>query len=448
MRKLLERGYLPDDTAEERLKKSSLLLMAFPFSVAGLLWGALYFAKGLYLPGWIPFTYGLLSLLSIGHFVLTRKFRFFRFSQLLLVLLLPFFLQLSLGGFIPGSAVILWAALSPLGALAFYNIRYSLYWFGAFSLLLIAAFLLEGFLVMPEPAPTAKFIQWLFLLNILSVSSLVYLLQYYFVGKQLELKKAVEEKNAEIASKNKEITDSINYARRIQYALLANEGILKENLEDFFILFRPKDIVSGDFYWAARSGESFYLAVCDSTGHGVPGAFMSLLNISLLNEAINEKKLADVGGICDYVRQKLVEYVSKDGAQDGMDGVLLCFKHGRLSSYAAAHNAPLLVRQQAAIEMSADKMPIGKGENASGFSTFAMPAQAGDMLYLFTDGYADQFGGPKGKKFKYSRLKELLVSVAGKPLAEQQRVLEETHLEWKGELEQTDDLLLIGMRLQ
>jgi serine phosphatase RsbU (regulator of sigma subunit) len=448
MKKLFERGYLPGDSEEDKLKKSSLLLMAIPFSFAGIIWGALYFANGLYLPGWIPFSYGILSFLSVVHFLLFRKFRFFRFSQILLILLLPFFLQLSLGGFIPGSAVILWAILSPLGALAFYNIRYSLFWFAAFMLLLLVAYALDDKLAAPGPAVSGAFVLRLMLLNLMSISAFIYLLQYHFVGKQQALKKAVDEKNAEIGQKNKEITDSINYARRIQYALLAHESLLAAALPEFFIFFKPKDIVSGDFYWATRSRDGLYLAVCDSTGHGVPGAFMSLLNISLLNEAINEKQLAEPGAVCDYVRNKLIEYISQEGGQDGMDGALLHFNtKDETVRYAAAHNAPLLVSGGQAVELPADKMPIGRGESNARFSTHLVPARRGDMLYFFTDGYADQFGGPKGKKFKYGQLKQLLVDLAGKPLAEQQRALEETFESWKGSLEQTDDVLVIGVRV-
>jgi serine phosphatase RsbU (regulator of sigma subunit) len=262
-----------------------------------------------------------------------------------------------------------------------------------------------------------------------------------------------------IEEKNKEILDSINYAKRIQYTLLASDEVLKKYLPEHFVLFQPKDIVSGDFYWFSHgeNDETFYLAVCDSTGHGVPGAFMSLLNITYLNEAINEKKISEPGKILDYVREKLIKNVSHDGAKDGMDATLLKFKvqGSKLEiSYAAAHNCPFLVRNGELIEMPFDKMPVGMDEYKHPFTTHPLPAKKGDMIYLGTDGYADQFGGEKfgvkkagGKKFKKSNLKKLLTEVASDKLETQNSKLQTAFTDWKGDLEQVDDVCIIGIRI-
>ncbi len=406
IQKILSRGHLPTDTEDEKIKKSTLVVMAFPFAFMGCMWGALYIYNGLLLPGLIPFCYGILSLISVGIFLASQKFKFFRFSQILLILLLPFFLQISLGGFIPSSSVILWAVVSPLGAMAFYEGKHSLMWFVAFILMTIVAFFVNDYL--PEYFNwniSQTFINGMFLMNIIGVSLLIYLLQYYFFSKQAELKKSVEIKSAVIHENNKEITDSIYYAKRIQYTLLANENLLKNNLTDHFILYKPKDIVSGDFYWATSKNDKFYLAACDSTGHGVPGAFMSLLNISFLNEAINERGILAPNEICGHVRTKLVESISQDGGQDGMDGVLVCLeKEKKKLSFAAAYNAPILIRNNKVIEFEADKMPIGKGERSENFKQQTVDVESGDIFYLYTDGYTDQFGGPKGKKFKYKQM--------------------------------------------
>lgn len=262
-----------------------------------------------------------------------------------------------------------------------------------------------------------------------------------------------------IEEKNKEILDSINYARRIQYTLLASDEVLKKYLPEHFVLFQPKDIVSGDFYWFSHgeNDDTFYLAVCDSTGHGVPGAFMSLLNITYLNEAINEKKIAEPGKILDYVREKLIKNVSQDGAKDGMDATLLKFEVGSSISkvtYAAAHNCPFLVRNGELIEMPFDKMPVGMDEYKHPFTTHHLPAKKGDLIYLGTDGYADQFGGEKfgvkkagGKKFKKSNLKKLLVEIANSKLETQNSKLQTAFTDWKGDLEQVDDVCIIGIRI-
>ncbi|HRE73768.1 MAG TPA: tetratricopeptide repeat protein [Flavobacteriales bacterium] len=257
---------------------------------------------------------------------------------------------------------------------------------------------------------------------------------------------SIREQKDIIEEKQKEITDSINYARRIQFALLAHEEVMKNELPEHFVLFQPKDIVSGDFYWATKKDADFYLAVCDSTGHGVPGAFMSLLNISFLNEAITEKVIKEPGAILDHTRSRLISNISQQGQKDGMDGILLRFSKQQIS-YAAAHNNPVIVRNGELIELPADKMPIGQSDYENTFNTHFPELQKGDMLYLYTDGYADQFGGPKGKKFKYSTLNQLLIQISQSPLSEQKSILETTIQNWKGDLEQVDDICVIGIRV-
>lgn len=261
-------------------------------------------------------------------------------------------------------------------------------------------------------------------------------------------KEMVEQKNHIIEEKQKEILDSIQYAKRIQGSILAHHEFLDENLPNNFVLFKPKDIVSGDFYWAAKHENKFYLAVCDSTGHGVPGAFMSLLNIGFLNEAIKERYISEPHKIFDYVRERLTTTVSKEGQKDGFDGILLCFdKTTNQITYAAAHNAPILISNQQLTELPKDKMPIGIGERQESFRLHTISAMPGDILYLYTDGYADQFGGEKGKKFKYKQLEDLLFANRQLALQEQLHVLNQTFENWRGNLEQVDDVCLIGIRL-
>ena len=273
-----------------------------------------------------------------------------------------------------------------------------------------------------------------------------------------EQKKLVEDKNGEILS-------SINYAKRIQYTLLAHDDLLKNHLKEHFVLFKPKDIVSGDFYWAThvpavynsdktlKRPSMFYLAVCDSTGHGVPGAFMSLLSIGFIAEAINEKQLFEPHLIFNYVRNRLTESVSKDGQKDGFDGILVCFEINdqesgyRRITYAAANNAPVLVSGNQMLHLPYDKMPVGVGEYNRSFQLNEINSYKDASLYLYTDGFADQFGGPKGKKFKYKQLDELLLAGNHLKTEEQKQKLNETFDHWKGELEQVDDVCMIGIKL-
>lgn len=248
-----------------------------------------------------------------------------------------------------------------------------------------------------------------------------------------------------------EMIDSINYAKRIQFALLAHQDLLKENLPEHFVFFKPKDIVSGDFYWATKKDGYFYLAVCDSTGHGVPGAFMSLLNISFLNEAINEKNITAPNEVLNHVRARLIENI--DGAKDGMDGIVLKFKIPQANEYisfieyAAAHNAPILVRNSEMKILEKDKMPVGQGEHLNSFILHSISLEKGDTLYLYTDGFADQFGGPKGKKFKYKSLNQLLLSNVTDSMLNQKGILDSTIHNWQGNLEQVDDICVVGIKI-
>lgn len=257
-----------------------------------------------------------------------------------------------------------------------------------------------------------------------------------------------------IEEKNKEITDSINYAQRIQRALLASKQLLDTHLNEYFVFFKPKDIVSGDFYWASVLADgSFAVVTADSTGHGVPGAIMSMLNISCLNEAVNGQKLVNTNDILNYTRSKIIQHLANDGSaeggKDGMDCSLIKYdKKNNKVFYSAANNPVWLVRSNELIEFDPDKMPVGKHDRDSvSFTQYEISVEKGDMIYAITDGFPDQFGGPKGKKFMYKKLKELLVSISVLPMQEQKQQLSSVFDEWKGDLEQVDDVCIIGVHL-
>ena len=301
-----------------------------------------------------------------------------------------------------------------------------------------------------------------------------------FREKKLTKEKVVLENKVEIRTKelkqekikveeaHKEITDSIHYAKRIQRALLASDILLKKNLPEYFVLYKPKDIVSGDFYWAYKvdanygskdrkqvsiTADKFLLAAGDCTGHGVPGAFMSLLNISKLSETVNEKKITSPEVILDHVRGEIIKALNPEGAEveskDGMDCVLCAFDFNKRELQFAAANNPLwLLRNKELIEYKPDKIPVGiyHGE-LKPFSLQTINLLKNDIVYIFTDGYADQFGGEKGKKFKYQQLKELLLTNAHLSMQEQKMFLNSAIEKWKGNLEQVDDILIIGIKI-
>lgn len=267
----------------------------------------------------------------------------------------------------------------------------------------------------------------------------------------------IEQQKKVVELKNKEMTDSMHYAKKIQHNLMAQKELINSYFPNNFILFKPKDIVSGDFYWATIKNDQFFLAVCDSTGHGIPGAFMSLLNMGFLTEAIKEKNISEPNAILNYIRIKLMESFGKDGQKDGMDGIVLCFdKKKNTITYSAANNPPILVRNGRVGELPYDKMPVGRGEKTDSFTLHQLHLKAGDSLYIYTDGYADQFGGTKarltdgtfgqGKKYMYKKLNQKLLELNSKNMEEQLTELNKEFDQWKGELEQVDDVCVVGIK--
>ncbi len=271
-----------------------------------------------------------------------------------------------------------------------------------------------------------------------------------FIDSDITELKTIE---ARLKQKNKEVIDSIHYARRIQQALLTSDYYIKKYISDYFILFQPKDIVSGDFYWMLNKDDFMYVVTADCTGHGVPGAFMSMMGINLLNDIIIARNISNPALALDIMREEIINILNPEGAEeeakDGMD-MVLCkfdFKNNKLD-FAAANNALYLLRNGVLSEFKGDKMPVGKGsDNTAAFTRQTIELQHGDTIYTFTDGYPDQFGGPKGKKFKYRQLEELLLANANKPMSAQKRDLKRTIEDWKGKLEQVDDVLVIGIKI-
>ncbi|MFL5752429.1 MAG: tetratricopeptide repeat protein [Bacteroidia bacterium] len=268
----------------------------------------------------------------------------------------------------------------------------------------------------------------------------------------------VEEKNHLVEEKNKEILDSIHYAKRIQQALLTSDSYIAKHVPEVFILYKPKDIVSGDFYWALSIQDTekhtkFFIATADCTGHGVPGAFMSMLGISFLNEIVLERKISNPALALDVMREEIIRILNPEGSteesKDGMDCVLCAYDLEKMElNFAAANNPLWLVRKGELTEYKADKMPVGKyGDIVDSFTKQTIHLEKGDVIYTFTDGFADQFGGPKGKKFKYKQLQQLLLANFDKPLEEQKKLLNDAIENWRGKLEQVDDILLIGIQI-
>jgi transcriptional regulator with GAF, ATPase, and Fis domain len=262
----------------------------------------------------------------------------------------------------------------------------------------------------------------------------------------------VHKQKAIIEEKNKDITDSIRYAKKIQQAIAPEIDKFNKNFEESFILYKPKDIVSGDFYWFEHFEKTTVFAAADCTGHGVPGAFMSLICSDIMYKVIGDKKVFDPGKALDQIDEKLVRLIKKSSessANDGMDIALCAYlKDKKKLLYAGAHRPLLHIRNGEMIEHKPSKFSIG-GHSTEGkkFEQIEIDVKPGDMFYLLTDGYADQFGGDEGKKFKFKNFKQLVLDISVKPLKDQRLILDERFEAWKGSLEQIDDVCVMGIKV-
>ncbi|MGC9341831.1 MAG: tetratricopeptide repeat protein [Bacteroidales bacterium] len=263
----------------------------------------------------------------------------------------------------------------------------------------------------------------------------------------------LERKNALITEQTKEITDSIQYASRIQNAVLSPEEYLKKLLPQQFLIYRPRDIVSGDFYWITEKNNKILTIVADCTGHGVPGAFMSMLGIAFLNEIVSKHDHLTTDFILNELRKQVIDSLHQTGkegeSQDGMDiSIYMIDKSTQELEYSGANNPLIIIRNGEMTELKADKMPIGIHTRVDKpFSKKTFQLRKGDMLYAFSDGYADQFGGPQGKKFMIKNFKKLLLKIHDLSLNEQKQILEKTLNDWMQDLNQIDDILVMGVRV-
>jgi serine phosphatase RsbU (regulator of sigma subunit) len=263
----------------------------------------------------------------------------------------------------------------------------------------------------------------------------------------------ITQQRDQLSDKNKEINDSIFYAKNIQEAVLPVKEQFDKNLPEHFILFRPRDIVSGDFYWTKTIGDSVIFTAADCTGHGVPGAFMSMLGITYLNEIVHGKKKLQPNLILNELRTHVKTALKQESQQttpkDGMDMALaLLHKKTLVLEYAGAYNPLYLIRNGEVQRYKADRMPIGtQVKEKDSFTNHTIQLQHGDVIYLFSDGYVDQFGGPAGKKFGYKKFRQLLIDIHQKPASEQEAILEQNLEAWMANKSQVDDILVLGVKI-
>jgi len=272
------------------------------------------------------------------------------------------------------------------------------------------------------------------------------------IAVEQDLIAKISEQKDEIERQQKELSESLEYASSIQSALLPDMRHFTKSFKESFILFKPRDIVSGDFYWLSRKGNCVAFAAADCTGHGVPGAFMSILGMSFLNEIVS-KCIPGANTILNRLREMVMKALHQTGDigehKDGMD-IALCVMDldEKELQFSGAFNPLYLIRDDELIETRGDKMPIGVNAVVErSFTKHDFKLQEGDRIYIFSDGYADQFGGPDDKKFRYRTLKEKLLKLHKKPMQKQRSELDRIFCKWKGDLEQIDDVLLIGIKI-
>ena len=257
--------------------------------------------------------------------------------------------------------------------------------------------------------------------------------------------------NAILDEKNHDIMSNIEYAKKIQEAILPSKETILHIIPDSFNLYLPKDVVSGDFYWVHKDKSASYFAAVDCTGHGVSGAFMSIIGLTLLDELIVKQGIKELDKVLYEMREYIIKSLHQTGeageARDGMD-IAICKLSGKKIEFAGAHNPLLIIRKKEIKEIKGDQQPIGfyTGDKAP-FTKHEFDLEKGDMIYMFSDGYQDQFGGPKGKKYMAGKFKKLLLRISDQTCAEQFNALSEELQSWKGDYEQVDDICVLGVRV-
>jgi len=298
-----------------------------------------------------------------------------------------------------------------------------------------------------------KFTQKTFIIGFI-IAILVAIQTYRNYRRKVRTNELLGKQKNEIEIQNKNLTDSINYAERIQSAMFPSNCILPTNLFEYFILFKPLDIVSGDFYWFKRNNNSIFIAAADCTGHGVPGAFMSILGLTFLNELVNKDVTINANEVLtrlkDHVIKTLHQKKNNRSTRDGMEMALfiLDLENNKLQ-FSGARRPLYLVRDKTLTELTGDRMPLGiYDDGESLFTNKEIEFKKDDIVYLFSDGYVDQLGGPDRKTFKTKKFKELLINICHLPMNEQKEVLETTLEEWRLNIEQIDDILVLGIKFK
>lgn len=463
--KVLHIGATQIESAEQTRNRQLLLLLAIFMSFGGITWGSICAAFGLWEAAVIPYGYVVLSVLNVSVLAFIKRVDGVRFFQVLISMMLPFIFQVLLGGFSSSGIVMLWSNLALIGVLALYHAKRGrvYFWLAFYVLLTVGCIFIDPYAQQFKPALfTGQVSVVLTVLNVTMTSCIVFVIAQIMLSKDhkitLELaenQREITEKSKQLSEKNRKITDSIAYASNIQNVILGSEVRVKQFFPNSFVLFKPKDIVSGDFYWAGSTptGERIIIAA-DCTGHGVPGAFMTILGSNFLHQIIEIEGIASPREILITLNKRLVHALSTDEGEnridDGIDLGVLCFEAEVKTQvrFAGARSPLLLVRENGEWEEVAGcRTSLGGKMRISEEEIVEHVIQVTEVcsLYLFSDGYIDQLEGNSSRRYMKSQLYPKLAEIAKLPLEEQKDMLWKNLNEWRDTRPQVDDILLIGI---
>lgn len=490
--------------------KKAYFFFILMMNTGGVVWGILCLVFKFYLISIIPFGYFAFSMFNLWYLFKSENFAFTRSIQVLCSLLLPFLFQWLLGGFNATGVVMLWSVLTLIALLTFSNANEGKGWLLFFVVLLVVSTIADGYLSnFTPPSLREVHVQRVLLaINIGMIGVITFFLSRFFINNDrrtrsmntlLEQQKhelsernfEIEQQNEEILSindelqhrtteidrKNQAILGSINYAKNIQKALHSSSADLREVLPQSFVLNQPKDIVSGDFFWFAQTdtipvykeiatftgmervfegveSEKIVIAAIDCTGHGVPGAFMTVMGKVFLDEIVLQDNITDPAKVLEALDQKIVTLLTqnpnKARLHDGMDmSIITLDPENNQVQFAGAKNPLWYVRNNKMHQIKGSKFPIGSAQYKYGkhFENTEIEAQPGDIFYIFSDGFQDQFGGVHDTKYMKARFREFLLSISDLPFPEQKQALKSELSRWKMNNSQTDDVLIVGIKI-
>ncbi len=438
------------DTSEVILLKRIIFIIALSCCFFGLVWaGMFYTLYGLVPVVILPIFFSIIVIPALIFAHLKKRYKILVFAQLFCITWIGAFIQWNLGSVHDSGAVLIWTFLGPLGAIIFLDKKQAFVWFAMFIFILFVTVIYEPFLSDTPIIITNEQTKVFYLMNFSVTFLIIFLSALYFFNGMEKEKAKIKELLKITDHKNKEITDSIKYARRLQKALLPTIENVKKTLPESFIFFKPKDIVSGDFYWTHLTEDNQTLfAVGDCTGHGVPGALVSVICNNSLNRSVKELKLTKPADILNSARNIVVEEFEKSSevVHDGMD-IALCSLKDKQLQYAGAHNPLWIVRNNKLIEIKANNQSVSKYPIQKAYENHYVDLHDDDTIYIFTDGYRDQFGYKSGKKIRLNGFRKLILEISKLPIEEQKNELYKFLKNWQGNLEQIDDICVMAVKI-